>query len=344
MCAATAEALREEGLRGVVVDATSGAGTHPLAAAWSSASLGRLGAEAGADPLPATHWASLASIQQLSALLHVRDALDAGSDTVIVDCGPLDRARQLLELPTIVLRVLDAALTPRLAMRRRVPPDGSPTDPATDPPPTLFEEFEGIRGEVASLAAALAHPATTMRLACLPEADSVDRILRATALISMMGVSVDGLVANRCGRKADGWAKELLAQQDAQVARLEGAHSGALVWRSTTRVRAVPKGRSVVGPLGGTAVLDEQTAHLTAQDEEYVLDLPLVGAAATEAQVGRLDDALVVAFDGVHRWLTLPPVLRRCRATSAVRTEAGLRVSFVPDMSVWRQDARGSAA
>lgn len=53
---------------------------------------------------------------------------------------------------------------------------------------------------------------------------------------------------------------------------------------------------------------------------------------------------LVVEFDGAYRWLPLPPVLRRCRASHATRTDAGLRVSFVPDVSLWRRDPSGSAA
>ena len=42
-------------------------------------------------------------------------------------------------------------------------------------------------------------------------------------------------------------------------------------------------------------------------------------------------------FDGVSRWIDLPPVLRRCLSVEALRTNDGLSVRFVPDPATWRQ-------
>lgn len=341
VCAATVEALRDEGLRGTLVDATSTAQTHQDAATWLTATLGRLGSDAGADPLHPSIWTSLATVQQLSALLHIGDVLHSAElDAVVVDCGDLGRTRELLQLPGTLLRVIDSALTPRVAMRRTPAPADGPAAAAT----TLFEDLQSVREQIASLAARLLASSTVLRLVTMPEDAPVSRTLQALPLFALLGLNVEGVVVNRCARKADDWPREVIADQEVQVRRLEAGACGAAVWKSTSRVRAVPKGRSALGPLGRVRVLDEGTAALSAHEEEYVLDLPLVGAAAVQAEVGRLGDDLVVAYDGAHRWLPLPPVLRRCRATHATRTPEGLRVSFVPDMSLWRQDPAGSAA
>jgi arsenite-transporting ATPase len=94
-----------------------------------------------------------------------------------------------------------------------------------------------------------------------------------------------------------------------------------------------------MGPLGRVHVLDAEQITVVAGDEEYMIDLPLVGEARERATVGRLGDDLVVQFAGVHRWLPLPPLLRRCRPTHAVRTPQGLRIAFAPDAALWRSDA-----
>ena len=339
LCAATHAALVDEGLRGLVVDATDQVSPDPRVQAWAGATLGRLAADAGADFVHPQTWGSLATASQLSALLAIADAVRSGDvDAVVVDCGSLDNARQLVQLPSILGRILDSTLTPRLAMHR----PAAPGEVAAST--TVFEEVEVMRASLADLTSMLVDPSTTMRLVATPEEHSVDRVLGAVALFSMLGLSVDAVIVNRCARKADGWPKEVLLEQDRQVARLESQSCGAWEWRSTSRIRAVPKDRSALGPFGSTSRLTVATASVRAHDEEYVFDVPLVGAAGQEASVGRLDDDLVVSFDGAYRWLALPPVLRRCQASHATRTDTGLRVSFVPDVSLWRRDPPGSAA
>ncbi len=342
LCAATHAALLDEGLRSVVIDATAHVPTDPRVRRWAGVTLGRLAADIGADPVHPETWGSLATASQLSTLLRISDEMRSGAvDAVVVDCGPIGSARQLVGLPSTLTRILDSALTPRVAMHRPAAPESSDDAAAST---TLFEDLEVLRAELADLATMLVDPAASMRIVTTPDEYGVDRALRAVALFSMLGLSVDAVIANRCARKSDGWPKDVVLDQDRQVARLESHACGAWVWRSTSRIRAVPKDRSAMGPFGSTLHLTQATTSVRAHDEEYALDVPLVGAAAEEAVVGRLDDDLVVEFDGAYRWLPLPPVLRRCRASHATRTDAGLRVSFVPDVSLWRRDPSGSAA
>ncbi len=334
-CVATLAALTDEGVRARLVDG-DGAAAEPAVLDLLRASLGRLAGDLGAEPLVPQAWDSLPGIAHLSLLHAVLEALqDPGVQAVVVDCGDLRRARELVELPSVLVRLLDSALTPRMAMWRA--PRGQTGVPKGD---TVFESLSRARGEALRLQRMLAHPATTMRLVTLAQDWAVSRTLRATAMFPLLGVGVDGIIVNRVPRKSDGWPKPAVEEQSAQVERLrEGSH-GVEVWKSTDTVRAVPKGRSAMGPLGRVHVLDVEQVTVRAGDEEYTLDLPLAGEAREQAVAGRLGDDLVVRFDDVHRWLPLPPLLRRCRATHAVRTPLGLRVCFVPDATRWRADAQ----
>ncbi len=334
--AATAAALRAEGLQVEVIDAS-----EPLAPDQSvvdrlTSSVGRVFAELGADPVLADVWATLPGITHLSVLARIGRAMTDGSvDTIVVDAGDHRQARELVELPGVLLRLLDAALTPRLAMRRSA-------DPVSGDSPSLFEALSDVRLDVVRMAQGLAHPSTTMRLVTIPEASAIARTERSAAAFAMLGIAVDGIVVNRFPRKAEGGPKGLVANAEALMAALVERVDGVAVWSSTSKVRPAPKGRSAMGPLGRVSVLDAEQLTVIVGDEEFRLDVPLAGPARQGATIGVQGDHLIVAFDGAMRWLELPPVLRRCIATHADRSTAGLRVAFVPDPASWREPAAAS--
>jgi arsenite-transporting ATPase len=334
VAAATAEALRSEGLNVLLMDAGDPVSPDPGVVSLAGSSVGRLFAELGADPLVTEAWSSLAGVGHLSVLARVVRAQSEGDvDAVVVDCGDHRRARELVELPSVLERLLDAALTPRLAMWRSTGPGGSEA---------VFDAVATARHEVVRLRQALAHPATSMRLVTLPTAEAVARTTAAISVFALLGVAVDGVVVNRFPRKSEGWPGEVVAAADEALARLSREADGIAVWKSTSRVRAVPKGRSAMGPLDRAQVLDADQLTVLLGDEEFHLDLPLAHCARQEAAVGVQGRSLVVAFEGVIRWIELPPVLVRCRPTQAVRTSTGLRVTFVPDPAVWRTPAVAS--
>lgn len=333
VAAATLAALADEGLHGVAVDASGAAALEPAVLERLTSTVGRVFAEVGGDPVVTQAWAGLPGLRPLGALAQAVTALtDAEADAVVLDCGPLERARELVDLPGVLLRLLDAALTPRVAMWRS-PADGSA------PAPTVFEALSAARADVGRLQQALTHPRTTMRLVTTPDTSSVDRTARAVAVFSLLGVAVDGVIMNRFPRSSDEMLREAKTVAATALARMQEQAGGVEVWKSTSRVRPAPKGRSVMGPLGAVRVLDADQLTVTVGDEEFGLDLPLAGPARMDAEVGVQGDSLVVRFGDVYRWLDLPPVLRRCRPLHATRTEAGLRVSFAPEPSLWRQPA-----
>ena len=332
IAAATAAALQAEGLRVEVIDAAEPPPPDQSVVAGLSQSVGRVFAEVGADPLLAEAWTSLPGVAHLSSLARIVAALsDASIDVVVVDAGDHRRARELVDLPAALLRLLDAVLTPRLAMLR---PSGG-VDTSGDA--SLFEALSAARAAVLRMTSALAHPATTIRLVTTADQIDIDRTERAVAAFAMLGVGVDGVIVNRFPRKADGDSKGAVATAESIRDGLAGRVDGVAVWSSTSKLRPVPKGRSALGPLARVAVLDAEQLTVHVGEEEFSLELPLAPAARAVATVGVQGDSLVVAFDGALRWIDLPPVLRRCIATYADRTPNGLRVTFVPDPAMWRE-------
>ena len=86
-----------------------------------------------------------------------------------------------------------------------------------------------------------------------------------------------------------------------------------------------------------TDVATAEAMVLTSLETGFTLDVPLSGPRRPGARVGRRGDDLVVAAAGVSRVLPLPPVLRRCHAVEAMRSERGLCVRFTPDAALWRE-------
>lgn len=317
-----------------VLDSSGPVDPDPAVVALVGSSVGRLFAELGAEPLVAEAWSSLAVIAHLSTLARALRTLTEGvADVVVVDCGDHRRARELVELPSVLERLLDSALTPRLAMWRSTGPSGEAA---------VFDAVSAARHEIVRMRQALEHPATTLRLVTPPTSASVERTITALSAFALLGVAVDGVIVNRFPRKADGWPKEAMDAAERALAQMTDAADAVAVWKSTSRVRAVPKERSVRGPLARVQVLDAEQLTVQLGDDEYHLSLPLAAAARVAATVGVQEHRLVVAFDSAMRWLDLPPVLRRCQPVRAVRTATGLQVTFVPDPATWRQPAVAS--
>lgn len=252
----------------------------------------------GADPIASSAWSRLAPVTQLSALWRARTALaDPEVDFVVLDAGSCDRAQELIDLPSVLSRLLDSLLTARLAMWRR------PQDSAG----SAFDALSRLRGEVNRLIAMLEHPRTTARLIAEPAA--VGDTVRLMPVFALLGVGVEG-VAARAGSGAGPAGGP--ADADADLDWFVGPWS--------TPVRLTADSLAVIG--------DAETG--------YELVVPLIGDARREATVGRCGTDLVVEYRGQQRWLPLPAALARCSAESAVRTAPGLRVRFVPDPALWR--------
>jgi len=326
---ASRAAAHDEGLRAVVVDAVHPALDDEFARTVRDLA-GVLVGWLDADDLPLEAWSCLLPVRQMAAWDQIATALDQPQvDVVLVDCGSLRESRALMEFAATSRRLLDAAVTPSLAMRSQAAPVGSSE--------VHFDVVSDLRDRLAAVVRLVESSRTTMRLVTVPEEAQVTRTLRAQAAFALLGVQVEAIILNRFARKSEATGRSALTAQEAQLERAEQSSAGSWVWKSTSTLRPIPKDRSVAGPLGGVVVLRIDDLEVVVEDEQYSLVLPLIGDAARTARVGRAGDELVVEFDGLHRWLPLPAVLRRCHAVDATRTGTSLVVSFVPDESLWRK-------
>lgn len=329
---ATADAVLSSGLpfEGSsvdIVDASTGAhGTTGWDAAaallpvWET-----VAAEVGADPLVGEAWSGLPGIDHVSAWQRIA-ASGAHHDVVVVAGGTHSRTRELVGAPRALLRLLDAVLTPRTAMWRSRSGAG------------VFDEVSRVRAEVCRWVRIVEDEASTARLLCRPELAEVDRMLDAAAHLRLQGLAVEGMAVTHYPRGKEPWPDWVRASARSALARVEENNEGAVVWRSTSRLRPVPKGRkpASIWFAGGErgAVID---ADLQPEEGEGGFDLAvrLPARVSRNADLGTTSSHLVIAFDGAYRWLELPGVLQRCTLESARRVNGGWRLRWVPDPGLW---------
>ena len=184
----TTGALAKEGKRVALIDASDVTTVGNDVAKAIQSSIGRVFEELGGDPLSSSAWATLPGAAHINTLWSVLDALsDPHVDVVVVNCGPTLRARELIETPAAIVRLLDATMSPRLAMWR------SADD--VESAPTLFEALGDFRSRLLRMQAALSHRATVMRIASAVDDASLTEVGAATAAIALLGVNVDSVEA-----------------------------------------------------------------------------------------------------------------------------------------------------
>lgn len=330
MVRATAEAAAAPGVSVRVIDAAD-PGLLPSAQLRElvSATIGSMAVQAGAERLIPQAWESLAGARHLAALDGIRRA-SIEDDLVVVDAGSLVSLRDLLNLPGVLLRLLDASLTPRTAMARTA--DGA-----------LFDALSEARLQVLHLGSLLGSSDTTVRLVARSTDDAIAQVAKAAASAGLLGVAVDGVVLPRFPRRKDGAPDAVRRQAQRAESALRQTMAPVPVWRSFTRPRPAPKGSSVLDRLAVDTVLvpaDEPTPA----GGGFRWDLSMPPVLRDRVRVGVQAGSLVLETDGVHRWVELPSVLRRCSAVDWERTEAGIVTHWIPDAAVWPSGAREEGA
>ena len=323
LATATVDALRDEGCPAVLVDASGDAPVVDPAQGTVAAALAPLGELLGVDALPPEAWSGVPGLAAWSALKAVQEAAET-HEAVVVDAGSLANARAVAALPGELVRTLDAVLTPRLAMLRTPSGDDG-----------AFPALSTLRLQALTLGRLLHRESTTLRLVMPPEPDAVPRIRQAIGEFAVLGVGVEAVIVNRYPRSGDGWPTAVVGAARRALEDATAAADGLPVWKSTSRLRPAPKGRSALGPFGRVAVLDAEQLTVRIADESVELDLPMPAAAREHARVGVWDDALVVDLPRLRRWIDLPPVLTRCRPIVATRTASGITIRFRPDEGRW---------
>jgi arsenite/tail-anchored protein-transporting ATPase len=312
-------------------------------------------AGAGVDELVADELTVLPGVEELLALAAVQRAAQAGPwDVVVVDCGPTAETLRLLALPEAVGGYLERLFPAhRRALRGLVTRDRSDARRWD----RTVEALDGLAGELADLRALLASPQTGIRLVLTPERVVAAETRRTLTALALLGLHVDGLVANRmvpvpppdAPGEAARWLRERGGEQAAVLADLE---------RLGTPLRTV--GHTAAEPTGVEALLvlaaqlwgDDDPAAEQAPgapllavrrtsgsgrslDSEFELALHLPGAASAPLDLTRIGDELAVTVAGLRRLVALPAVLRRCTVIRARLDGDDLRVAFRPDPALW---------
>jgi arsenite/tail-anchored protein-transporting ATPase len=307
-------------------------------------------ARGGVDPITAEELTVLPGIEEVLALLAVREFAVAGNwDVLIVDCAPTAETLRLLALPEALGWYLQKVFPAHRRLARGMRPIAAVMGRGdVIPPDTLFEALLRLSDELASVRELLADPAvTSVRLVLTPESVVAAEARRTFTALALYGYSLDLVIANRVfppGRDAfrQAWARA----QRAQLAELRESFAGLpvreLPYRSAEPV-GVGELRAIADALYGAAPGTDPAALSTAPElmsvdtegEEFVLQmwLPLVERAAVDA--ARAGDDLVLTVAGHRRVLTLPSVLRRCEVVGGEFADRQLRVRFRPDPAQW---------
>jgi arsenite-transporting ATPase len=313
---------------------------------------------AGVDPVEAEELTVLPGVEEVLALLAVRDQVRTGRyEVVAVDCAPTAETLRLLALPDAVGWYLRRLFPPERRLARTLRPIASRAawsglgGAVPVPGERLFDAAERLAAELADVRAVLGDRSTsTVRLVLTPESVVVAEARRTLTLLSLHGYRVDAVVANRVfpAGAGDAWLAGWAAAQRQQLAEVDSSFAPLPVLRAAYRA-GEPVGLEELAAFaaaayGGSdpaALLDAPPAdghdpmRVERTADGYALAWPLPFAERGDVELTRRADELTVTVGGHRRIIALPSVLRRCDVTGAQLRDGCLVVSFVPDPDQW---------
>jgi arsenite-transporting ATPase len=304
----------------------------------------------GVDPITADELTVLPGIDEVLALLAVRELAVTGNwDAVVVDCAPTAETLRLLALPEALGWYLERVLPVHRRLAKGMRPFAAALGRGEVlPPDTLFEALLRLADELASVRRLLADPATTsVRLVLTPEAVVAAEARRTFTALALYGYAVDLVIANRVFPAGeDDWRRGWAAAQRSQLERIRESFAGLPV-RELAYHASEPVGPDALrhladelyGALPGTdpapAVDRAPLLRVEPAGSDFLLRLALPLAETTEVDAVRAGDDLIVTVGGNRRVLTLPGVLRRCSVAGGEFDGRELRVRFARDPEKW---------
>jgi arsenite/tail-anchored protein-transporting ATPase len=309
---------------------------------------------AGLDQVAADELTVLPGIEEVLALLAVRDLAVRGDwDVLVVDCAPTAETLRLLALPEALGWYLDKVFPAQRRLARGLRPLASLLGRGDLlPPDTVFAALVALCDELASVRELLADQRTTsVRLVVTPEAVVVAEARRTFTALCLYGYQVDQVIANRvfpAGTEsaASAWLQGWVRAQADQLATITDSFAGVSIQRvpyaegepvGLDALRAVadsiyglPPGIDPAPP--GEPV--EQLRVERAGDEfDLIVSLPL--AEPGEVDAARAGDELIVTVGRRRRVVSLPSGLRRCEVVGGRYADGYLRIRFRPDPALW---------
>ena len=308
----------------------------------------------GVDPITADELTVLPGIEEVLALLAVRELAVSGDwDTLVVDCAPTAETLRLLALPEALSWYLQKVFPAHRKLARGIRPLATLLGRGeVIPPDTIFEALLRLSADLAAVRQLLADPAiTTVRLVLTPESVVAAEARRMFTALALYGYSVDRVIANRVfPAGTDEWVAGWARAQQAQLVAIRESFAGLPVHELPYRAS------EPVGPTALREVADalyaatdpaefgpaQELLRIDADGTDFVLVMSLPLALRAAVDVARAGDDLIVTVAGHRRVLTLPSVLRRCEVVAGDVDGGRLAVRFRPDPALWPADDRGS--
>ncbi len=321
-----------------------------LEAAWRDVQhyLIDLLSRGGVDPITAEELAVLPGVEEVLALLAVRDFAVGGQwDALVVDCAPTAETLRLLALPEALTWYLGKVFPAHRRLARGIRPFAAVLGRGDAiPPDGLFDALLRLNDELASVRTLLGDPQVcTVRLVLTPESVVAAEARRTFTALTLYGYRVDLVIANRVFPPGqDAFRRGWIASQRRQLAELRESFAGLPV-REIAYQPAEPVGVPALRELAGALYPDgadpagtarpAELLRVDADGDEFLLrmSLPLVERAGVDA--ARAGDDLVLTVAGHRRVLALPSVLRRCSVVGGEYADGELRVRFRPDPALW---------
>ncbi|MBL7502304.1 ArsA family ATPase [Frankia sp. CNm7] len=313
-------------------------------------------AQADLDPIEAEELAAFTGVGEMLALLELRDHLLSDRyDLVVVDAGPAADALRLLSFPETLSWYCRRLLPPDGRFVRWIRPSMSRSarlatrvGHLAEP---VYDLLTRLRVTAAELREVLTDPArTSVRLVLTPETSSLAVTRQVFTALSLHGLPVDAVVANRVigAGGGDVWRAGWAAAHREQLGEIEAAFAPLPVLRAAYR-GGEPVGLEELaafgaaaygsldpaGVLGARAGSDSEAPRVERTADGYAMSFGIPFADRGEVDLARMGDELVVTVGPHRRLLALPAALRRCDVRAAWLRDNRLVVSFVPDPDQW---------
>jgi arsenite-transporting ATPase len=317
-------------------------------AAWRDVQrfLIELLSRSGVDPITADELTVLPGVDEVLALLAVRELATAGDwDALVVDCAPTAETLRLLALPEALAWYLQKVFPAQRRIARGMRPIATMLGRGdVVPPDNIFDALLRLNDELAAVRQLLGDPeVTSVRLVLTPESVVAAEARRTFTALSLYGYCVDLVIANRVFPfGGDAWREGWARSQQAQLASIRESFAGLPVRELPYRA-GEPVGpealREVAAELYGALPGDDpaprgmpvEHVRIEPDGRGFLLSMALPLATRSAVDAVRAGDDLVVTVGGHRRVLTLPNVLRRCEVTGGELHDGRLRVRFRPD-------------
>lgn len=306
----------------------------------------------------------LPGVEELLALGEVARYTRTGEwDVVVVDCAPTAETLRLIALPESVMAYVDRVWPQHRRLQAMM------EDSLAGVAAGMLDRLTAHTRELRDLLTDASR--TLVRLVVTPERIVLEETRRTVTAMSLLGMTLDRVIANRVlvaydrspenvtaatGGQDDPvhrWYWDRVAEQHAVIDELTNS-LGDIPLLTAGYAASEPVGvaalsalaRSVfetarhdAAPVRRSPFADGQVELESGEGLEAVylmrLSLPLVDPVSI--RLGRIDDDLVVGAAGIKRRVRLAPVLRRCTVAGAEVRGSELQVRFRPNPEVWPQ-------